>query len=541
MRYSKSFNRIRILIGLCLIVNQGIGQTSDPYPYASDVVKFDIVTSRADKAIPFDKPFVLIVENINTDGFIRASIIRTKSNAGNRELYPDIKDGSNLDFVFEKHQIVREKNKLTLLVPALRPSVDFDILIEKKLSTRSIERAHVLDKLIFDNSMNPAAYGFQWPQNAKDAFRSLRDSANNNRFKPSRDVFVVTGLDEYFNNVYSKYSSNYSNIVNHTGLVTTATHGAGLVFFSTAEMGLIGTAGPAAKKAFNDVFIIQQVEKESAFDDIMRGLRAMGYQPGSAPADPDEFEKRISNLSASVLFFDSLYRTMNELTAINASNGSCRDHVKMILDLLLKNRKTLGDENKAITAVLSRYKEAIWLIGTTHSKDLQTKSSSIFTLDAGFTGIRVRNLDNKIVFIPKLYWGVNIYFRGTDKNIRAKYVPKKKKPGNVLSENEQQYCDYDVLTKKSIWTHLCLTIGFTFGSLDKQNFDNFFAGSSMLIGPSLRLTRSFRVSAGAVFLKRAELNPLLSDKKIVVGGFAGLSLDFDILHAIKSVSGMLFK
>lgn len=532
---------ILLLSILCVSPFQGNGQTADPYPYASDVVKFDITTLRADKAIPFDKPFVLIVENINTEGFIRASIYRAKSIAGERNLFPDGNGVSNTDYVFDKRQVIIEKNKLTLLVPALRPSVDFDILVEKKLSVKGMERAHALDKIIYDNNLNPAAAGFQWPQAAIDAYKSLRDSANNNQFQPPRDVFSILGPDEYYNNVYTKYQTNYRNIVTHGNLVTTVSPGSRLGYFDTNELQAIAAGGPGAKHSFNDVFFLQQTAKESSFDDILLGLRPAGYVHGAKVTAQDEFDKRIANLSASILLFDSLYRTLNEITTVNAAAGPCRDHALQILDVLQDNKKKISDDLKVITGELAKYKEANWFIGTTQSKDLQTKSSSIFTLDAGFAGIRVRNLDNKIVFIPKLYWGVNIYFRGTDKNLKSRYVPKKKKPGSVPNQGENIYCDYDVLTRKSIWTHLSLTIGFSFGSLDKQNFDNFFAGSSMLIGPSLRITRSFRLSAGAVLLKRADLNPLLSEKKIVVGGFAGVSLDFDILNAIKNVAGMLFK
>jgi hypothetical protein len=88
---------------------------------------------------------------------------------------------------------------------------------------------------------------------------------------------------------------------------------------------------------------------------------------------------------------------------------------------------------------------------------------------------------------------------------------------------------------------LCLTAGFTIGSLDKNNFDNFFGGSSLLLGPGFLITRSFRVSTGFSFLKRSTLNPLKSDKKFTTGYYLTASLDFDLLGTLNKITGLLIK
>ncbi len=511
------------------------GQTADPYPYATDIVKFDIVTLRTDKSVPFDKPFVLVVDNINTENIVRVSLYRAKSVAGNRKLYPDTKTDSYADYIFSSKETIIEKNKLTLLVPALRPAKDFDILVEKKLSGKNIEKAQALNKIIIDNNLNPAAPGYAWPRNATMAFLTLRDSANNSNFTPPRDVFTVADQDDYYTNVFKHFETNYRNMTDDAKFTTTTN---GFVYLTTAEIAAITNSAPLNGRPFNDSYILTQIEKETSINDLLLGLRTIGYTYGSKLTERDEFDKRVTNLNASIVFFDSLYKTANEIAAKNAGFVSTRDRVLTILGTFQSNKKVLTDNLKSITDELRKQNEAIWLIGTTQSKDLQTKSSSIFTVDAGMANMWARDLSNKVVYIPKLFWSVNIYFRGVDKNIRSRYFPKKKKKETLA---DGTILDYDVLSHKTPFNRFCLNVGFTFGSLDKQNFDNFFAGSSMLVGPSYRLTRSFRLSGGAVFLNRAPLNPLLSEKKITTGGYLSLSLDFDILGALKNVSSLFFK
>lgn len=517
----------------------GQSQPTSLYPFAQDIIKFDLLTHRADKPIPFDKPFLLLVDNINTENIIRVSLYRAKTKAGNHELFPDRGQDSYTDYVFGRTEMIVEKTKLTLKVPALKPSMDFDILIQRKLLGSNLEKAHALDKIIVDNNLDPTQPGFTWPNEALKAFRVLKDSANNQNFNPARTVFGASTISAYYNIAYLKYADKYKNITDDTKFATVA--GSGVSFIGTSELLAISTQGPANARPFNDAYLLERIVKENVVDPILLGMRPVGYQLGAKITERDEFEKRMANLNASILFFDSLYRTTSEMAARNSTYDNARDEVMKFLQALQSNKKVIADNLKGITAVRAGLGEAVWLIGTTQSRDLQTKSSSIFTLDAGFANIWARDLNNNFSYIPKLYWGVNIYFRGTDKNIRARYIPVKRKPELIESEGDSVYCDFDILTRKTMFTHLCLTIGFTFGSLDKQNFDNFFAGSSMLVGPSVRLTRSFRISAGAAFLKRANENPLLSEKRITVGSYLSASLDLDILNAIKNATNLFFK
>jgi hypothetical protein len=502
--------------------------TADPYPFASDLIKFDVVTARTDKQLPFDKPFVLAVENVATGNITGVYLYRVKYKQGNRQLYPDDKQTSYADYVFRSNEIIKEKNKLSLLVPALKPGKDFDILIEGSLSGRNIDKALALNKLIKQNSYSG---GKPWPNDVRDAYVILRDSANNNQFTPPRDVFTLQDPSEYYTSVYLPAKTDYEALTDDSKLKSTVS------FFTPAEISGIVDKAPNLRKTFNDAYLLEHISKEGSFTNLLLGLTNPSAPHNAKLDERAEFDKRIANLSASISFFDSLYQSLNELAAHDPAYQTLRDRSLVILSALQSNRNTLHDYLKKVTDAISKYSEAVWLIGTTNSKDLQTKSSSLFTVDFGMANIGMRDLDNKIVYIPKLYWGLNIYFRGVDKNIPSRYFKKKRDKetvnGNVI--------DYDVLSHKTPFNRLCLTLGFTFGSVDKANFDNFFAGSSMLIGPSLRLSRSFRIGGGLALMKRTSSDPLKADKDIATGAFASLSLDIDILSAAKNVTNLFFK
>lgn len=508
-------------------------QTTEPYPFNSDIIKFDVSTGKTDKTVPFDRPFILSIENVNNENIVNIFLYRVKYQQGNRILYPDEKSGdSYADYVFSPKEIILEKNKITLLLPALKPGKDFDILIEKKISGRNVEKALALHKLIKENNYVPAP-GVPWTAAIGTSFKTLRDSANNSQFYPPRDVFIITDPDDYYNQIYSKTKGEYDALTDDTKL----TQSGALSFFSAAEIKDIVDNGPSLARTFIHGYLLEHVNKEGSFDNLLLGLIHPSASHKAKLADRFEFDKRISNLQASINFFDTLYLSLNELAASSLSAQGVRDQSLKILEALQSNKKVLADNLKAATDEINKFNEAIWLIGTTDSKDLQTKSSSVFTVDAGMANIWARNLDNKVVYIPKLYWGLNIYFRGVDKNLASRYFKKKKKPETINAIKR----DYDLLSHKTILNKLCLSIGFTIGSLDKANFDHFFANSTMLIGPSYRITRSFRMSGGIVFLKRTSLNPLKADKEITQGAYVSVSLDLDILNAAKTVSNLFFK
>lgn len=527
-----------LLLRMCLflsgmaIFEKGFGQNTT-FPYSGETVKLDSL-GKADKGLPFDRTFYLERDKINTEGILAVEVYRVKYNNGKRQLYPDpgTRNVFTADYIFKASDIIREKNKLTLIMPALKPNKDFDILVFRGATGENYKMAAKLNEMLIKGPLvwgvdAAGAPAINPGSEMRDLYKKLRKTANTENYDPVREVFPET-LTKYYTVVVHSVLSSYNNATNQVNLRIKP-------FLTSTDTKNINDGLDLLHKKFHDIYLLEKINYENTFTDILYGYRAANASILSTKKDPFELNSRVTNLNISIQYFDSLFASLNELVIYDASVfNSIRQTIKDIVQVLEYNRKYLDDNLKAINKnIAENATEAVWLTGNTQSKDLQTRGASIFTLDLGISNIWARDLDNESAYIPKLYYGVNIYFRPVDKNGKFKYLPRKKnRPANE---------DYDILSKRTIFQRLSLTAGFTIGSLDKVNFDNFFGGSSLLLGPGFRVTRAFRLSTGVCFLKRSQANPLLSDKKFTSGYYASLSLDIDLLGTINKATSIFFK
>ena len=98
-----------------------------------------------------------------------------------------------------------------------------------------------------------------------------------------------------------------------------------------------------------------------------------------------------------------------------------------------------------------------------------------------------------------------------------------------------------ILAKKTIWHYVSLYIGFTIGEMKEPEFKDFYNNTSIMVGPSVKLYRAARLSFGPAFLRSVSANPVMTSNKIVVGAFANISVDIDLLKTISSITSLLTK
>jgi hypothetical protein len=104
------------------------------------------------------------------------------------------------------------------------------------------------------------------------------------------------------------------------------------------------------------------------------------------------------------------------------------------------------------------------------------------------------------------YLGFHINFRSIDKTIEMKHVRYKS------------------------WRHyFSIMAGITLRSLKIEGQrDDFFGNSCLLTGLGFRLNNFFRVTAGTVWFRSIDKNPLSANKPLAFSPFAGLSLDLEL-------------
>ena len=87
-----------------------------------------------------------------------------------------------------------------------------------------------------------------------------------------------------------------------------------------------------------------------------------------------------------------------------------------------------------------------------------------------------------------------------------------------------------------------MTAGITFGAMTNKDFNNTYGTFSFLFGPSYRIGKFIKFSAGASLIHRYDINPLLtSTDHLIVAPYASVSIDYDLLNIVSSVTSSLFK
>ena len=108
--------------------------------------------------------------------------------------------------------------------------------------------------------------------------------------------------------------------------------------------------------------------------------------------------------------------------------------------------------------------------------------------EIGLTNIFVKSNDDKITYIPRLFWGLDIFFRPVDRNALLNTYPRQfhhfQTPALKMQKmNYPQPAQFfSILPYQSV---------LLFGALDQPDFDNLYNSMSLTLGPSYRFARAF--------------------------------------------------
>ena len=85
-----------------------------------------------------------------------------------------------------------------------------------------------------------------------------------------------------------------------------------------------------------------------------------------------------------------------------------------------------------------------------------------------------------------------------------------------------------------------VNIGVTLNNIESSEFQDFYKGTSILVGGHYKITRIISLTVGGVLMKQTNENPIIDNPHTVVRPYAGLSLDLDIASLFKRVNTKLF-
>ncbi len=509
-------------------------------------LKYNLKTRQIEegKKIPFDVPFTLTVDSLSGKNVRGVAIFKAEVKQGERDLHYESVlgcDGNTRSLAVPDKILEFRKGaeQLIIDIPALKPNSEFDIHVYYLLIPQHRSLLHKVNLKLAQGESGQSVY----------------------------TDFVAALIDEktktsYLSLDYSQYAAFYDSDLKQMFNDITVYADSHKPFLTRDELLGIGMLTDQKAANFNQIRLLISIIEEGKDSQLQHGLiDVMKYGSDVSPLVKADWQGRVNNLSSNIRYFQTLLEATDNAIMIGKPvkvNGNdvdlnaVRKKLRLLIaEVLIPNYKYLEDQGKVINAAIDA-NEAIssgfYLSGNTIASDLKTAGGSVLFLDAGLTNILAPGVNNQWVYIPRLYYGVSIYFRPIDKNTRTNSFPYKHKlkidkncHTDPVTGKKVHGPDYDVISTWDWRQHVSLNIGFTFGGIPNADFDNFYNNSSLLVGPAFRFKRAFKVSLGASFLKRSSQNPLVSEKKVVVGSYASLSVDIDFIQGLSQVTSFLFK
>lgn len=414
--------------------------------------------------------------------------------------------------------VTASNDSLTLSMPAIRPAKYFDVRIVCGLGSAAMTNLLLVNKyLMLGDDVNGKKYFTKLVKETADisypgfVFQALRLGS----YTDYKRLFDTSGLKAF-----------YQAMANTAAIPRQA-------YPHKDSLSLAAVLLTRNKIKFDKVFLARRLLIDSSLDDMASGVLPADYQTLTKSADLSDFDSRVKNLTNSISFFDSLSIVVNSIVVrgtgdsllftlqqINAVN----DSLKKTLTLLKTNYKAVLD----YTDNNNNIRQSVMLTGDAFAPDLLTRANFLITTDMGITNIWAKDNRNTVNWLPKLFFGINIFFRRTDKNASFKDLPWK-------------WHERGLLSSRNPWQYVSLSLGTTIGSMTTKSFDNLYNSFSFTLGPSVRFSKAFRFTTGMALLRRTKQNPLESDKEITWGPFAAFSIDVDLLTPAKNVTSLFFK
>lgn len=554
--------------------------------YSESIIKYDWHLPNNGKSIPFDRPFTMIVDNVPAKSVTAIYAFETIYKDGKRKFKENKVHGEYQPVKDIKLSKDLDSDTLRIFFPALKPNKNFDVYILRLLSDEN--RALVM-KMNMHMKLGET-------EKAKALFLRLE---NNVRSKYA-DLTPLALTFTSYKNYYHEFLEDSYNTLSDPAAFPAAPA------LSLSEIKAIDIS-TSSLLDFKDGHLLLEAVSKNKLPQLQNGVLDIRkiYQPEDDTVSMADIDARLQNVVSNRVFFDTIYRRIGAVLSKGTQTVTVDHQVQDLSKIYKKTNaicknlwlayEKLEEGQAVISAMIDKnenMRQMDFLIGTTESYDIKTAGGNVLFLDAGISNLRVAGVNTDIVNIPKLYWGVSIYFRPIDKNTRRNRFPyawqlpaykgtekysinladnkvmaaygldtsiaynfhlRKKNLQLLLSDELQDAgddttvytqsvrADQRIVSRYTLFQHLSLNVGLTLGSMGNKDFDNLYNNTSLLVGPAFRFARTFKISAGVSFVKRSSNHPLVSEKEVVVGNYISLSTDIDFIQGLKDITSILFK
>jgi len=477
--------------------------------------------------VPFDQAFILQLKGFPANAnIIHVNVYKKTNYHGERKFVhtkAELKTGSTS---YGPHFFVPFKSVtggLNLTFPAIKPNSSFDVAVETTLSDNQVKAYLALNKAIRSKNQ----------KKIDQCFKVTLDSTSY--------IFPTTGDTIYSSGDYHSfklYKEFYCDKLDtpYNCLLSDPTKYQHYQIYAAQDLQTVTRLLDTAKLNDYGTYMLNGISADS----LQLGLQALNDKLSDHSADLYDFDARLLNFNKDIRILDSINVTLTKL-----QKRSLNPAVATLAALVAKNSKTLQNNRDTLTKYYSAIKSALaagdatnytWMVSNNGAKDVSTLSGSILSTEFGMTNLFVKDNTNKTVYIPKLFIGVDIFFRQTNRDIKSKDLPWRSDLKKVYGKDGVP----DLWSTNTVWQHLSLSLGLTLGSMP-AHFDSFYNTFSLTAGPSYRFCRYLRLSGGVAFLKRQNPNPVLLNEPVALGYYASFSVDMNFIKAASDFFSMITK
>ncbi len=537
-------------------------------------VTVDPDTGLPDKYAPFDQQFVLNipVDSSFTDGDIRTVVVM-ELKKGSRYAYMNDnriegRKAEVLSFTVTKAKY----NTLKVLSPPLAPNGDYSFLVQHK-SGAVLETLEKINSLIQGGQSGQSLFEelantrYEFNEPAEDTIRrKVGNPVELARF-PYSDylTYYIQTLETPLNNVARAFTTQV-NIDLEKALLD-----------FKAELKTCPICAFVGKCDCKNDFIVDELKLSltqmllisCGFEKLTAGeIRSIAMSTSSVDSILSKTagsafvvtnKIKASNLKRNLAYFVNLRNLLTESNFISSGiTEQCRQDLLGKIDPLIEEmtarQHSVTTSLSAVAHILKGINNSGFVLRsgtrgvfafykiygiTASTGDIKTAGGNYIIPEFGLANMVSNQTNGGPTYFLRPYYGINVSFRAINKNIRFKDIRylgyKKIKSGGTKTR-------VLMLKGPSIWHHMSASIGVTQNSIatNHPEIDDLTNSTCLMTGLNYRLTRSFRIGAGAVWYKKDNPNPLLSSQ-ITAMPYFSLALDIDIVNMATNITDKLFK
>jgi hypothetical protein len=251
--------------------------------------------------------------------------------------------------------------------------------------------------------------------------------------------------------------------------------------------------------------------------EILKVLNGTNY-PKSKSFDYHTISKNLKKNSDSLGLLKFELEKLLILDNSDTVNDFYNDFFETFYKAVTDNYETVDSYDKKVKKEFNRSLGVSELLSiSTRGKTLKTANSKVLVPDFGFVNAFAHNQTGEIRYFARPYFGLNIHFRGINKEQRL---------GEIMD--------------KSFRHRFSIAIGVTIGKIEAQGYTDLFNGISPMTGLNMRVSRQIRFGLGTLWLRENEANPIIDESRVQFAPYVSMSLDFGLFEQAGKLVGNVF-